>query len=329
MAAYTLIGDMLFCQHSAITVIMSSPQIPLELEEWNMGVLDSLLKYREIERDSFDFKGRKLNELETHLCAMANTVTGILALGVDDPDPSSTGPTAVFTKNGFREGTEGPTLNSVNNIVAKVDPLPRVTHKVLPDPISCQFYVILKIEGLESQRPYTIKDTARIYVRIGGSTRPASRTTIANLFLNLIERRNSINKLRVHCSLLRHELISTTQIVDTVDNSYTGIIPLLDLHAFKDAVLSAEWFLSEQHLLGDIDSTGKTITGGLYNNIHELNILNTTIDGFNKEQMNRAARYAIFSLVLDKWKPHRNEFKDIIGSLEDIIKRCTNFLQSN
>jgi hypothetical protein len=80
MAAYTLIRDMLFCQHSAITVIMSSPQIPLELEEWNMGVLDSLLKYREIERDSFDFKGRKLNELETHLCAMANTVTGILAL---------------------------------------------------------------------------------------------------------------------------------------------------------------------------------------------------------------------------------------------------------
>ena len=147
--------------------------------------------------------------------------------------------------------------------------------------------------------------------------------------MNLIERRNSINRLRVHCSLLRHELISITQIVDTVDNSYTGIIPLLDLHAFKDAVLSAEWFLSEQHLLGDIDSTGKTITGGLYNNIHELNILNTTIDGFNKEQMNRAARYAIFSLVLDKWKPHRNEFKDIIGSLEDIIKRCTNFLQSN
>ncbi len=174
----------------------------------------------------------------------------------------------------------------------------------------------------------TIKDTAQIFVRVGGSTRPASRATIANLFVNLFERRNSIRKLQVHCILLRNELILTAQVIDTVDSNYTGIIPLLDLQAFKDATLSAEWFLREQNLLGDVSITG-TITGGLYNNIHELNILNTTIDVINKEQMNRGGRYTNFSLVLDKWKPHRNEFKNIIGSLEDIIKRCTKFLQSS
>lgn len=304
---------------------MSSPQIPLKLEDWNMAVLDSLLKYREIERDSFDFKGRKFNKLEIHICAMANTVTGILALGVDNPSSSQT---AIFTKNGFQEGEEDQTLNSINNFVAKVDPLPKVTPKILPDQPSRRFYVILKIEGVESQRPYIIKDTAQIFVRIGGSTRPASRTTIANLFLNLIERHNSLRKLRIHCSLLRNELIRISDIIHTVDNSYTGIIPLLDLQAFKDAGLSAEWFLREQNLLGDIDSTGK-ITGGLYNNIHELNILNTTIDVFNREQMNRGGRYTYFSVVFDKWKPYRNEFKNIISSLEDIIKRCTDFSQSN
>lgn len=300
----------------------------MELEKWNMAVLDSLLKYREIERDSFDFKGRKLHELETHLCAMANSVTGILAIGVDDP--SSDSPTAIFTKNGFRKGTEAPTLNSINNYVAKVDPLPRVTHIVLPretDPPGNDFYVILKVEGLESQRPYTIKDTSQIFVRIGGSTRPASRTTIANLFVNLLERRNSVRKLQVHCILLRNELILTAHEIDTVDSNYTGIIPLLDLQAFKDAVSSAEWFLSEQNLLGHVSSTG-SITGGLYNNIHELNILNTTIDVLNKEQMNRGVRYTNFKIVLDKWKPYRNEFKDIIVSLEDIIKRCTTYLQT-
>ena len=52
----------------------------MEVKNWNMAVLDSLLKYIEIEGDSFDFKGRKLQQLETHLCAMTNTVTGILAL---------------------------------------------------------------------------------------------------------------------------------------------------------------------------------------------------------------------------------------------------------
>jgi hypothetical protein len=102
---------------------------------------------------------------------------------------------------------------------------------------------------------------------------------------------------------------------------------LLDLQAFKDAGLSAEWFLREQNLLGDVSNTG-TITGGLYNNIHELNILNTTIDVINKEQMNRGGRYTNFRIILDKWKPYRNEFKNIIVSLEGIIRRCTRYLQS-
>jgi hypothetical protein len=80
-----------------------------------------------------------------------------------------------------------------------------------------------------------------------------------------------------------NELILTAQVIDTVDSNYTGIIPLLDLEACRDAALSAEWFLREQNLLGDVSSTG-TITSGLYNNIHELNILNTTIDVINNNK---------------------------------------------
>jgi hypothetical protein len=321
---------MILYQCGAITVILSLLQIPMELKDWNIQVLDSLLNYRWIERDSFDFKGRELNKLETHLCAMANTVIGILALGVDDPSSDNPDdPNAIFTKNGFRKGTEIQILNSICNSVAKVDPLPRVTHKPICDPQIDRFYMILKVEGLESQRPYQIKDTAQIFVRIGGSTRPASRTTIANLFVNLLEKRSSIRRLQVHSSLLRSELILAAEVIETVDNNYTGIIPLLDLQAFKDAVLSAEWFLSEQNLLGSVDSNTGSTTGGLYVNIHELNILNTTIDCFNKEQFNRGVRYTSFMPTLEKWKLHRGEFKNIIGSLEDIVNRCTKFLQSS
>jgi hypothetical protein len=140
--------------------------------------------------------------------------------------------------------------------------------------------------------------------------------------------RDNVRKLQVHCSLLRSELILITHEIDKVDNNYTGIIPLLDLQAFRDASLSAEWFLSEQNLLGSVDRTGTT-TGGLYTNIHELNILSTTIDCFNKEQMNRGGRYTSFGQVLDKLKPHRNEFKSIVISLEDIVQRCAKFLQSS
>lgn len=33
---------------------------------------------------------------------------------------------------------------------------------------------------------------------------------------------SSIRKLRVHCDLLRNELILTAQVIDTVDNNHTG-----------------------------------------------------------------------------------------------------------
>lgn len=303
---------------------MSLPQIPIELDGWNMTVLDTLLKYKDIERDHFDFKGKILSELDNHVCAMANTITGILCLGIKDP--ASTSPSVVFTKDGFRTGKEDETLNLINNFVAKVDPIPRVTNKVLNDQNGKHFYVILKVEGSASQRPYMVKDSGQIFVRIGGSTRPASRTTIANLFINLLERRNSILKLQSHSSLLRSELILTSEVISTI-NEYLGTIPLLDLKAFKDAVLSAEWFLRDQNLLGQVEVSNTQ--GGLYTNIHELDVLNTTIDILNKEQMNRYSRFQMSKPVLDKWKSNRIEFRNIILFLNDIIRRCDTFLQSN
>jgi predicted HTH transcriptional regulator len=165
----------------------------MELDEWDMTVLESLLNLKEIERDSFDFKDNE-SGLEKHVCAMANTITGVLCLGIKDPTSNS--PTAVFRKDGFRIGTENERLNSIYNNVAKVDPIPRVTHRVLKDPDKKQFYVIIKVDGSVSDRPYMIKDRGQIFVRIGSSTNPASRATIANLFINLLERRHNILKLQ-------------------------------------------------------------------------------------------------------------------------------------
>jgi hypothetical protein len=298
----------------------------MELKDWNMDVLDTLLKYRDIERDTFDFKGGELSKLEKDVCAMANTITGVLCLGIKDP--ASHSPTDLFIKDGFRSGTEDKTINSIYNFVVKVDPVPTVTHKVLDDQNAKQFYVLLKVEGSASQRPYMIKDTGQIFVRIGSSSRPASRTTIANLFINILERRNNILKLQSHCRLLRNELLLTAAEIKKVKEDYLGIISQLDLNAFKDAVLSAEWFLRDQNLLGEVRSSDST-SGGLYTNIQELNILNTTIDILNREQMNRPARYQMSKAVLDKWKNDQNWFNGIISFLDDIVIRCDNFLQSN
>jgi len=297
----------------------------MELEEWNMKVLEDLLIYRDIERDSFDFKSKdnNLKGLDTHVCAMANTITGVLCLGIKDPQ--SKNQTAVFTKDGFLRGEENTWQNMINNYATKVDPIPKVTQKSLHEPYNRHFYVVLKVEGSVFQRPYIIKDTGQIFVRIGGSTRPASRTTIANLFVNLLERRHIILKLQSHCRLLRNDLILMAETLPSVDEGYIGIIPQLDLGAFKDAVVSAEWFLRDENILGEVNID--SYIGGVYTNLQELNALTTTIDIINKGELNRSVRYQQCKLVLERWKVNHNHFKGIIMDLEDIIARCNRFLQ--
>jgi hypothetical protein len=299
----------------------------MELEEWNMKVLEDLLIYRDIERDSFDFKSKynNLKGLETHVCAMANIITGVLCLGIKDPQSKSQA--AVFTKDGFPGGKENTWQNTINNYVAKVDPIPKVTQKSLHEPDNRHFYVVLKVEGSVSQRPYMVKDAGQIFVRIGSSTRPASRTTIANLFINLLERRHNILKLQSHCRLLRNELILIAETIPSVDEGYIGIIPQLDLGAFKDAIISAEWFLHDENILGEVNID--SYIGGVYTNLQELNTLTTTIDIINKGELNRSVRYQHCKLVLDRWKANHNHFKGIIKDLEGIIARCDRFLQSD
>ena len=92
----------------------------MDLEEWRtkeLCLLNELIKYRDIERDNFDFKSKDIvfgkkgdkERLEHHLCAMANTITGILCLGIDDP-VSHTNPNFTFRPNGFRKDAKGDIL---------------------------------------------------------------------------------------------------------------------------------------------------------------------------------------------------------------------------
>ena len=52
--------------------------IPERLQDWDLQTLNKLVTLKDIERESFDFKGPKLQDLSAHICAMANTAGGIL-----------------------------------------------------------------------------------------------------------------------------------------------------------------------------------------------------------------------------------------------------------
>jgi predicted HTH transcriptional regulator len=80
-------------------MVTSVPIIPEDLDQWNLKVLDSLLKIGRIESETFDFKGPDFKELNVDICAMANTSTGIIVLGIS-PEKKS-GRVIGYQKVGF------------------------------------------------------------------------------------------------------------------------------------------------------------------------------------------------------------------------------------
>jgi hypothetical protein len=89
--------------------IMTLPVIPEKPEDWNIGVIDHLIKILSIESETFDFKGRRFNdkndELYKDICAMANTSGGYIVLGIGEikaPD----GKIIQFQKEEFPAGEE-------------------------------------------------------------------------------------------------------------------------------------------------------------------------------------------------------------------------------
>jgi predicted HTH transcriptional regulator len=107
---------------------MSSPLIPTDLEKWDIPTLDSLIKLRDIERETFDFKGVDFKKLYEHFCAFANyPVSGIIVLGIDEVKPGDV--VTKFEKVGYDSDRGDWIRNEINNQMANVDPMPKVTIK--------------------------------------------------------------------------------------------------------------------------------------------------------------------------------------------------------
>ena len=50
--------------------------LPEKLEDWDIAILNSLVNLRDIESETFDFKGPDFKELVNHFCAFANYSKG-------------------------------------------------------------------------------------------------------------------------------------------------------------------------------------------------------------------------------------------------------------
>jgi hypothetical protein len=167
------------------------------LEDWNSDILEKLLKIRDIEGESFDFKREVDDKLYNDICAMANSNGGYLVLGIDE-NKTLNGILLDFKKHGFKYGEEDKIKLSISNSFHNVEPLPQITIKLIVS--NKKFYPIIKIEVEEYKKPFFIKEKGQCYIRVGNSSRPASRSVILNLMQRHLvsreEQRNHTNYLK-------------------------------------------------------------------------------------------------------------------------------------
>jgi predicted HTH transcriptional regulator len=105
---------------------MNIPVIPKRLGDWTIGAINSLIKIRDIESETFDFKKDVSDDLENHICAMANLYGGYIVLGIEEIKSSSDPHIiAEFKKVGFRAGKEDDIGKQISNSVYKIEPFPR------------------------------------------------------------------------------------------------------------------------------------------------------------------------------------------------------------
>jgi hypothetical protein len=285
-----------------------------------------LIKIRDIERETFDFKGIEFRGLYQHLCAFANfPISGMMVLGIEE-EKSSSGFLKQFSKVGFDVEKEDWVRNEINNQLAHVEPIPKLNIKYLYD--DNRIYPVLKIEGEDIHRPYFLKDKGQCYVRIDSSTSPASRTAVLNLFSNLITKRIEVQRLCSAASFLKEALMYTAQnIHDIQPRDMNAKILEVDLTYIRNAALSAEWFLIENNLLGghiNIDS----FAGGLYSFLHDIERVNLSIKTHNNYSF-VYGKQARKDSVIQLWEPGRQKYNEAIGFLDKVLAKCNEYLSKN
>jgi hypothetical protein len=321
-----LLYPVLFSPH----IIMTLPVMPETLQDWNIDVIDNLIKILSIESETFDFKGSHLydkdDELYNDICAMANTSGGLIVLGINEIKIE--GKTKRFEKNGFEAGDEDKVNQQIASSIYNIEPTPKIEQRSTPiyDDDGKRFYPLIKINSVTDHKPYFNKNRGQCYVRIGNSSRPASRTTVLNLFSDYREKKVLVEGLRVAAVFAKESLIAISR--DLEESGDVSIIPAVDLESLKRAVASNEWLLSQKRLLGGhYGNDHKSQELGAYYYLRELDTLNQHLDIHNSLH-DTATNQQIKRDLCEKkfWCPGRQRAKDTILFLDSLASRAKEYL---
>ena len=250
---------------------------------------------------------------------MANVSGGHLVLGIDEIKHK--GKLLKFEKNGFKlSNHKNEVENRINDVIAEIEPLLKVEKHIVED--GEFFYPILKIIPDEINKPYFVRNAC--YIRINSSSHLASRNIVMNLFNNLIQKRNDIQKLNVCIKTLIEEIQFTSKKIKftKISNQFERILPL-NLVYLENTMLTTDWFFLENNFYGGhISDT--MIKGGIYTILNKIKELNLNIDMYNREfgTTNR-------KLIKDGvrfWEPGGDDVLDVLNYFKSIISKCEDFL---
>ena len=300
---------------------MKIPTIPKSMDEWNIEELNELTKYVGIESDTFDFK-KEPNELEEHVCAMANTRGGYLVLGIEQIKSEDGKRTIRFEKRGFTSGSEDSLKNRITSSVLLIDPIPDVEIKQVHEENGDKFYTVIKIENRNSAKPYFVKSTDQCFIRINDSKIRANRSIIFNLFGISLEQRKNIERLRSSSHLLKQELSRTIDFMESLNPLDLGNTAPVDLSFIRDAVIATESFLSENNFLNN-ESDYDTF----HFVFHTVELANTLITKFNTAT-NTSIRTGIKEMLTGGNYIYKGNLNSVSRFLDKVIACADEYLMN-
>ena len=294
--------------------------IPDNLQDWNLETIDNLIKFRDAESENLDFK-EEIADLTKHISAFANTTGGFLILGISPIKDTLNKTISGYKKIGFKIGKEDEIGLEISNGCFSISPIPAYEIKHISD--DSVFYSIIKIRNEISKKPFFIKNKAQCFIRIDNSSRPAPRSTIMNLFGTSIEYRKNIQNLQSACILLKESLSWTINYLEGISiNDPTRPAPI-DLTIFRNSLLSAMEFVTENDLLGYRNKT--TIHTGVTTVIDTLEQLNAQLHVYNTTE-NIKVKEDVKTIILGHDRVLSHEIRQTPKLLDKIISKTSEFL---
>lgn len=294
--------------------------IPNVLHDWTIDVLNETIVLRDIESETFDFKGTEIKDLAKHICAFANTHGGFLVLGIEEITNGDikTG----FQKNGFKLGKEDQIKNEIRNQQVQLDPIPGMDVKIIPD--AEQFFVVIHVQNNNFKKPFFVKNKNLCFVRIGPSTNTASRNTILELFSDTKTIIQNLENFRASVVILKESLIQTLEIFASISSNPPNRVPQLDLSLVRANVVKCESFLREHDLLGE--TTHNSVYPGMTTILHTLDTLNSYIDGFSNS-VDEDIKHDLQSQVLKQGFTLYYNLEKVNPFLDELLSRIEAYLK--